>query len=433
METTSIKAQKPIITANPKAHASQPKPAQKALNGLGRDSLTLSAKSASAQVTASPVAKAVAPHVTVPMRQGNKLEFFIDGNQAFPEIYKAIDSAKQRLDLEFFAFFDDSTGNKVANKLIAKAKSGVEVNLIIDYLNYRKSSDLMEKLEQGGVRVKPFTDGHDLPLLHVNSITDHRKVILVDGKMALSGGMNLAEPYEKYWHDTMFKIEGPTVQDYYMYFQKNWQLSGGPALRPLQIDTTVKGGVAAQVAVTSPDDQEIRKSTIAAYHAAKKSIVAQSPYFIDDEIIEALTSAAKRGVAVTVVIPKVGDNPFVDVMNSDVGKAFTQAGIKVRQYDTMNYQVGKHDHETDHFNHGKVAVVDGQFVIMGTANADNRSMEMSREINLHVESETFAKEVQERFFDKDMKTKAKPYEDDTSLLFQIVEKFPRVTAIREFF
>lgn len=433
MEATSIKAQQPIARTIQRAPAVQSKPAPKAPNGLGHDSLVLSAKPPTNQATAGPIAKAVAPHVTAPMRQGNKLEFYIDGNQAFPEIYKAIDSAKKRLDLEFFAFFDDATGNKVADKLIAKAKKGVEVNLIIDFLNYRKSSDLMERLEKGGVRVKPFTDGHDYPLLHVNDITNHRKVLLVDGQTALSGGMNLAVPYEKYWHDSMFKIEGPTVQDYYKYFEKNWKLSGGSALKPVQIDTTVKGKVAAQVAVTAPDDQEIRKSTLAAYNSAKKSIVAQSPYFIDDEIIEALTRAARRGVAVTIVIPQVGDNPFVDVMNSDVGKAFTQAGVKVYQYDTMNYQVGEHDHETDHFNHGKVSVVDGQFVLMGTANADNRSMEMSREINLHVDSESFAKEVQERFFDKDMKTKAKPFVDDTSLLFKIVDKFPRVTAIRELF
>lgn len=429
MDIASTRAPRVVAAPIQKTSPTPIKIPVRAANGLGRDSFALSAPSSQP----SPIARAVTPHVTTPLRQGNQLEFFIDGKQAFPEIHKAIDSAKERLDLEFFAIHDDPTGHKIAEKLIAKAKSGVQVNLLIDYLNYYKSKELMHELEEGGVRVKPFTDGHAVPALHVNSITDHRKVLLVDGKMALSGGMNLGEPYEKYWHDTMFKLEGPTVQDYYRYFQQNWALSDGPTLKPVQIDTTVKGKMATQVAVTAPEDQEIRLSTLAAYHAATKSIVAQSPYFIDDEVIDALTKAAERGVAVTVVIPKVGDNPFVDVMNSDVGKAFIESGIQVLQYDTMNYAIGRHDHETDHFNHGKIAIVDGRFVLMGTANADNRSMESSREINLHVDSEAFAQEVQARYFDKDRKTKAKPFDDEGSFLFEVVKRLPSLKGVREFF
>lgn len=412
---------RPVVPAQPKALPVAPPP----------DAIQLS--KGAQRSGPSDIARAVRPSVSAPLRAGNAVELYVDGKQAYAALNQAVDGAKQRVDLEFFAFHDDPTGHAMAAKLIAKAKSGVQVNLLIDFLNYRKSKELMERMAAGGVNVRAFTDGYKHPMLHVNSITDHRKVALVDGKLAISGGMNIGEPYEKYWHDLMFKVQGPTVQDYYGYFQENWKKSDGSPLRPIAIDPTVRGGQAAQVAVTTPSDQEIRKSTIAAYGAARTSIYAQSPYFIDDEVVEALCAAAQRGVDVHVIIPGKGDNPFVDVMNADVRKYFTAAGIKVHQYDTKNPDIEGHDHAKDRFNHGKVAVVDGQYVMIGTANADNRSMAVSREINLHVDSPEFAREVTERVFTTDFQTRARIRTEDGSFLYPMVNRFPFLSKVRELF
>lgn len=430
MDIAQLKA--PAQATRPPAGKHAPSAGPVAAPKRPSDSLQLS-PAATTRQTASSVAKAVMPNVAAPMRPGNALELYVDGEQAYKALNQVVDSAKTRIDFEFFAFHDDTTGRAMADKLIAKAKSGVQVNLLIDFLNYRKSKELMERMSAGGVNVRSFVDGYKQPWLHVNSLTDHRKVALVDGKVAVSGGMNIGEPYEKNWHDLMFKVEGPTVQDYYRYFEQNWAKSKGSSLRPLTLDTSVHGGHAAQVAVTTPTEQEIRKSTIAAYDSAKTSILAQSPYFIDDEVIAALTRAAKRGVNVQVIIPGKGDNPFVDIMNADVRKYFVEAGIKVHQYDTKNPAIEGHDHALDRFNHGKVAVVDGQYVMIGTANADNRSMAISREINLHVDSPEFAKEVTTRVFEHDFNTRAPRRTEEGSILYPLIDRVPSLSKIRELF
>lgn len=373
-----------------------PKPA------LGQDTLL--------RTQPSSIARAVAPFVKTPFRQGNNVELFINGDQVFPQIHKLLDSAKERIDMEFFAFTDDATGREIGAKLIAKAKEGVEVNVLVDKVS-QLNSDLMKHLEENGVRVKRFTNGYKAPLLHANSLTDHRKIILVDGKAGMTGGMNLAERYEKYWHDLMVKFEGPSLQDVYAKFEHNWKLSGGEAVRPLTLDLARKGSHSVQVAVTSSSEREIRDSFLAAFKAAKESIYVQSPYFIDEDMVKGLSAAAKRGVKIHAQLPSVGDNSAIDLMNRSVVNQLKDANIEVYQYDTMNYAFGKHDHVTDHFNHAKIATVDHKFSIVGTANMDHRSMALSQEINLHVDSEQFAREIEERFFKTDVVTKlARPAE-----------------------
>lgn len=355
----------------------------------------------------TPLAQAVSPFVKTPFRAGNSLELFIDGKEAYPQIHGLIDSAKKRIDMEFFAFTDDSGGRAVAEKLMKKANEGVEVNVLVDKLSHL-GSDMMKDLEAAGVNVKRFTNGYKVPLMHANSITDHRKILLVDGKAGMTGGMNIAERYEKYWHDVMVKFEGPTLEDVYAKFEHNWKLSGGKAPRSIPLDLARKGADSLQVAVTSSNEREILDSFLAAFKTAKEKIFVTSPYFIDDEIVSSLKAAAKRGVKVHAVLPSVGDNPAIDIMNKSVVNDLLDNGVSVYQYDTLNPAFGKHNHVTDHFNHAKVATMDGYFSIVGTANMDRRSMALSQEINLHVDSKKFAQEVEERFFKQDFLKKAKP-------------------------
>ncbi|HEY9855049.1 MAG TPA: phospholipase D-like domain-containing protein, partial [Stenomitos sp.] len=211
----------------------------------------------------------------------------------------------------------------------------------------------------------------------------------------------------------MVKFEGPTLQDVYGKFEENWKLSGGGALRPVTLDLAPKGDRTLQVAVTSTSEREIRDSYLAAFKAAKDHIFINSPYFIDSDMVASLKDAAKRGVKVTAIVPSVGDNPAIDLMNRSVVNELLATGVKVYEYDTLNEDIGQHDHETDHFNHGKVATIDGKFTIIGTANMDRRSMALSQEINLNVDSEAFAKDVEERIFQHDLLTRAKPAQVST--------------------
>lgn len=355
-----------------------------------------------------PIAQAVAPHVSTPLRTGNQVDLHIDGEEAYSEIYRVVESAKQRLDLEFFSFHDDVSGRKLAQKLIQKAQSGVEVNLLVDHLANRPNFALLKRMEDAGVRVRRYSDGYRFPLLHPNTTTDHKKVILADGQVAMTGGMNIGERYERYWHDFMVTLRGPSVRDLYDRFEDNWRLSKGPALKAVTVNIAPQGDHKVQVAVTKPNQQEIKASMLAAVDFAKDRIYIQSPYFPDDDLVDRLKAASKRGVKVVVLLPTVGDNRAVDFLNKMTVNELLRAGVKVYAFDTKNPDFPDHDHITDHFNHGKVMSVDGLWTTIGTANADNRSMVMSQEVNLMVVSKDFAQEVEDRIFHRDIQSKARP-------------------------
>lgn len=379
----------------------------------GQDRLQLSTKrSGTAALTPmlSSVAQGVAPYVASPMRPGNKVELYVNGSQAYPEMEKMIKGAKERIDMEFFTFHDDEGGQKMAKLLMDKAKSGVEVNLLVDLLSNINNHKIIDQMEAAGVRVQRFANGHDTPLLSPSNITDHRKILLVDGQAGMTGGMNIGTRYEKYWHDFMIKEQGPTLADLYSRFQGNWALSGGDALRPVTVNIKPQGTQNAQVAVTSPTEREIADSMLAAINSAKDHIYIASPYFLDEDLIEALKKAAGRKIEVNVVIPTVGDNKWVNYLNQYVTNDLLDAGVKVFRYDTLNPEFGKHDHVTDNFNHGKVMTVDGVWSSIGTANADTRSQVKNQEINLNVDSKQFAKEIEDRIFKQDLATRAKPAE-----------------------
>ncbi|HBN10092.1 MAG TPA: hypothetical protein DD435_16120 [Cyanobacteria bacterium UBA8530] len=380
-----------------------------------KDSLSLSASSKVPRAMTSAltpklsdIGKAVAPYVATPARPGNNVQLYVNGSQAYPEIEKQIMSAKKRIDMEFFTFHDDEGGAKIANELIAKAKSGVEVNLLVDLVSNIGNRELLEKMENAGIRVKRFANGHDNPILSPDNITDHRKILLVDGQAGMTGGMNIGTRYEKYWHDFMVKEQGPALADMYNRFKTNWELSGGEALRPVSVNTKPQGTQTVQVAVTSPTEREIADSMLAATRAAKNYIMINSPYFLDKDLVEELKKAAQRKVDVKVVIPTVGDNSTVDKMNKYVTNDLLAAGVKVFLYDTQNPNFEGHDHVTDNFNHGKVMTVDGVWSAIGTANADTRSMVKNQEINLNVDSKQFAKDIEDRIFNNDILTRAKP-------------------------
>ena len=370
----------------------------------------LAGESLQATTRSRPAAAANA-HVAMPLRPGNQVELYVDGAEAYPAMNALIDGAHERIDMEFFGFYPDEGGQRMVDRLVKKAQSGVQVNVLVDKVASLslKNDALIAQLKAGGVRVTEFTNGYNKhPLLHAFSITDHRKVLLVDGHSAMTGGMNVGVSYEKYWHDFMVKLSGPTVQDMYARFERNWSASQGPALKPMPLDVAPHGPHVAQVAVTSPKEHEIKDGMIAAFDAATDHVFINSPYYVDKDIMAALGRAAKRGVKVTAIVPTVGDSERIDYMNKMMTNELLDAGVKVYNYDTLNPKFPKHDHVTDNFNHGKLATVDGTWTTIGTANVDTRSMNDNQEINVNVDSEAFARTIEQRIFEHDLATRCTP-------------------------
>lgn len=395
---------RPIALSRPRANAAAPATAAPQARPIAETA-------AGRPAGPSDPARAASQHVAMPLRPGNQVQLYVDGREAYPAMNQLIDSARTRIDMEFFGFYPDEGGERMVDRLVAKAKAGVQVNVLIDKVaSLSLDNDaLIERLKAGGVNVTEFTNGYNrFPLLHAFSITDHRKILLVDGQTAMTGGMNVGVSYEKYWHDFMVKLEGPTVQDMYTRFTRNWAASQGSPLRPVTIETAKRGGQVAQVAVTSPTEHEIKAGMIAAFDAAKDRISINSPYYVDQDVMDALGRAARRGVKVTAIVPTVGDSERIDYMNKMMTNELLAAGVKVYNFDTLNPAYPKHDHVTDNFNHGKLATVDGKWTTIGTANVDTRSMNDNQEINLNVDSEDFARTIEQRIFQHDIATRCTP-------------------------
>jgi cardiolipin synthase len=347
----------------------------------------------------------VAQAANAPVRDGNQFDFHVNGDAVYGEIRRLVQSAKQTINMEFFTFHDDPSGYAMADELCAAAKRGVHVRVMLDNMSARHSPGVMGRMRAAGVEVRTFGNGFENPDHRPNSTTDHRKVVLVDGREGMTGGMNIGERYEEYWHDVMVTVRGPVLNDLYRENATNWVASGGEfptdAVELAKKNAKPVGNMAAAVHVTTPTSHQIQDGLFAAIDAAKDNVHINSPYFIDQPLVDRLTSAAKRGVRVVVQIPTVGDNPMIDYMNKARINEMIAAGCDVRSFDTKNPSIQGHDHVKDHFDHAKLATVDGVFTTIGTANADARAMRQNQEINVAVSSPEFAQTINRKFFNTD--------------------------------
>lgn len=352
--------------------------------------------------------RTVARAANAPVRDGNDLQFLIDGPQVYPELRRLIGGAKETLDMEFFTLHPDATGQAITNELIAAAKRGVRVNLLLDYALSIPAQDLIKQLKAGGVHVVIFNNGYKHhPLTHVGQVLDHRKIVLVDGHEGMTGGMNLGTPYERFWHDTMTLVKGPVLKDIYRQFAMNWTSSGGrfPDDAIALADQRAKpvGNTRVAVQVTTPTDHQALDGLNAAIDAAKDHIYVSSPYLIDSGIIDRLMAAAKRGVKVVAVCPNVTDSRVVDLINHDRITDMLAAGIEVRTYDSTNPDLRPDEVNfmKIHLNHAKLITVDGVWSAVGTVNLDRRALKVNQEMNLAVTSAPFAHDMERRFFNAD--------------------------------
>jgi cardiolipin synthase len=350
----------------------------------------------------------VAKATNAPERDGNELKFLVDGPEVYPELRRMIRDAKETLDMEFFTLHPDATGQQITNELIAAAKKGVRVNLLLDYALSVPAADLIKQLKAGGVHVITFNNGYKHhPITHLSKVLDHRKIVLVDGQEGMVGGMNLGTPYEKFWHDTMTTVKGPILKDIYREFATNWTSSGGPfpddAIALADKRALPIGQARAAIQVTTPTDHQALDGLNTAIDNATDHIYVSSPYLIDGDIVNRLIAAAKRGVRVVAVCPNETDAQTVDMINRFRVNDMLAAGIQVRYYDSTNPDL-KPDEVNFmkiHLNHAKLITVDGVWSAVGTVNLDRRALKVNQEMNMAVTSPAFAHDIERRFFNAD--------------------------------
>jgi len=334
-----------------------------------------------------------------PIIEGNKVEVLLNGDQIFPAMLKAIREAKHSINFETYIYWSGSIGKEFTDALAERARAGVKVHVLLDWVGSMKVSDEeMDQMRKAGVELHRYHKPVWWKLARLNNRT-HRKLLVTDGRIGFTGGVGIADKWrgngqdEDHWRDTHFRVEGPVVGQMQAVFNDNWTKATGVVLDgpdyfpPL----TPQGTMPAQMFSSSPTggSESMHLMYLMAITAARHTIHLSNAYFVPDELtVKALIAAAKRGVEVRIITPgKIIDSDVVRAASREQWGELLEAGIKMAEYQPTMYHV-------------KSLVVDSLLVSVGSTNFDNRSFSLNDEANLNVLDPAFAKQ-QEAVFDAD--------------------------------
>ena len=264
-----------------------------------------------------------------PLTCGNKVELHVNGEQKFPAVLHAIRNAKHHIHLEYYIIETDSTGWSVANELIKKAGEGLKIRIIYDAYGSRKmSNEYVHALEKAGIEIYPFYKIYFPIFGNRLNFRNHRKIIIIDGKLAFLGGINISRRYVNspdnssgtYWRDTHLQINGPGVKYLQYLFLCDWNFCSDQSLQPDQElfppfhEPHENGGSMVQIAASGPDSNapSILFSILKAIDLAKKEILITTPYFIPGEsLFNAMLIASYSGIRIRLLVPGITDSKVV--------------------------------------------------------------------------------------------------------------------------
>lgn len=351
----------------------------------------------------------------VPLIPGNEVKLLFDGPATMREMMAAARAAKSTINLETYIFDRDPVGLEFAELLMEKRRQGVIVNIMADGVGtLRTPKEFFDRMRAAGVNVLIFNpvDPTKRPGNWQLNNRDHRKIMVVDGKVGFTGGINISETYANSslfrsrkkpesvdaaqvgWRDTHIRIEGPAVAALQYAFIDNWVRQEAGELpeadyfpRPAPAGTKLM-----RVLATAPDrDSEIYKSLMVAMNEASKSIHITSAYFVpDQQIVDALVAAARRGVDVKLVLPGVSDHNLIKYAGQAFYDELLEGGVKIYQLQVAVL-------------HAKTAVIDGIWSTIGSANIDRRSFIHNYELNVVVLDPAFGKDM-EAAFNEDLRS-----------------------------
>jgi cardiolipin synthase len=323
-----------------------------------------------------------------PALPGNQIEMLHNGDAAYPEMLAAIDNAQHSIWLTTYIFRRDKIGRAFADALGAAVRRGVEVRVLIDGVGacYGFSfPTTMLRLRK--VRAVRFLPPRLIPpMLHIN-LRNHRKLLVVDGSVAFTGGINIAAYHQlsdvrvrKPVADVHFRVRGPVVAQLAMTFAEDWRMAAREMLRLPPAPAPLEHGAVCRVITDGPDDDldKLAFTLLGAVSVARKRVLIMTPYFLPSpELAAALKSAALRGVEVVVILPERSNLRFVDWATQNMLSPLLESGVKlVRQ--------------PPPFAHSKLFVVDDAYAQIGTANIDPRSLRLNFELAVEIYDATVA-------------------------------------------
>lgn len=366
-----------------------------------------------------------------PLSIGNKVDVLTNGEEKFPVLLDVLKRARHHIHIQYYIFEEDGIGTEVKNVLIEKARQGVKVRFIYDAFG---SGSLRRKfvreLKDAGVEVYPFNRVRVLLLANRLNYRNHRKIVIVDGKIGLTGGINVSDRYINgpgsplYWRDTHLLIHGPGVHYLQYLFLCDWNFASGQKLvaEPDHFQGIVRHShnVPVQIAASGPDSptSTIMLSLLKAMHIAQKKILITTPYFIPGEsVMDTLKVASLSGVTVRLLVPHRSDSTLVNAAARSYYTELLKAGVQIFQY-------------TKGFIHAKTIVIDDRIAIVGSANMDYRSFEMNFEVNAILYDEAISNQLTKRFEDdlRDARQIDPAIWERRSLWKQLLERIARLLS-----
>lgn len=347
--------------------------------------------------------KTLGDHVTHHhLKRGNQISMLVDGDHAYDAMLEAIDAAKRSIILETYIFDNDDVGLSFVERLAAAVRRGVEVRVLIDAVGARYSfPSILSQLKKHAVPCDVFNGnvivGLKLPYANLRT---HRKILIVDGTIAFTGGMNIRQGFStaskgpKASRDTHFKVIGPIVSDLFSVAAEDWHFTTGETLDGelwecpySHIDP--QNGSIARVIASGPDAtvETNHRVLTGAFSIASKSITIMSPYFLPDrELISALNTASLRGVMVDIIVPGESNLTIVDRAMTAQFEQLLQGRCRIWRSNGA-------------FNHSKLLVVDDCWAYIGSSNLDPRSLRLNFEVDVEILDCGFAAEISARIAD----------------------------------
>lgn len=310
-------------------------------------------------------------------------ELYLTGADAYQAIEAALEAAQHHAHLEYYIWEPDAVGQRLRELLIARARDGVAVRVLVDgFGSLNAKRRFWRPLQEAGGQVARFSPAFFRRWTpRMANFRTHRKVVLVDGRVAFTGGMNVSAVHDARhsgdlaWRDTHLRLTGLACHGLQMVFLEDWYYATGEGPRghvyfPLPEDGAPPG-VPTQVVPSGPDEQQLRGTHglfFAGITGARERVLLTSAYFVPDEpLLEALMSAAGRGVDVRVLVPEVGDVPIAAAAAHSYFLELVRAGVRVLEYPAPVL-------------HAKTLVIDDWLAYVGSANFDNRSLKLNFEV-----------------------------------------------------
>jgi cardiolipin synthase A/B len=327
---------------------------------------------------------------------GNRVDVLSDGKTTYDRIGEAIDAARHHVHAQYYLIRDDATGRWFRDRLVAAARRGVIVRLLLDGFGcFPLGAAWRRPLRKAGAHVGVFLPMRSVLLQPVN-LRNHRKIVVVDGEVAFTGGFNIADEYRGQmrglgdWRDLHLRIEGRAAAELQRVFFQDWAFATRDPIDPAHYfppDLTDRGDATVAIVTSGPDtrDQAIHSLFFSAIAGAEREVLITTPYFVPTEaLMVAMEIAAMRGVDVKLLLPGRSNH----MVTFHAGRSFygqlLEAGVDLREY-------------VPGIVHAKTLVADGKVALVGSANMDLRSFRLNFEVHALVHDATTARAIRQTF------------------------------------